>query len=71
MAGGVPQLHAAAPGERLSERTRASISHLTRSALLPFRPRQDIRRLQDMTGNRGAKPKFKTYLVSYFHIDIA
>jgi hypothetical protein len=71
MAGGVPQPHDAAPGERLSERIRASISHLTRLALHPFRPRQDIRRLQDMTGNRGAKPKFKTYLVSYFHIDIA
>ena len=41
-----------------------SISHLTRSALHRCRPRQDIRRLPDMTGNRPAKPKFKTYLIS-------
>lgn len=50
---------------------KAATSHQTRSALHCCRPRQGIRRLKDMTGNRPAKIKFETYLIGYFQIDIA
>jgi len=48
-----------------------TIPHLTRSSLHRCLQRHGISRLPDVTGDRPAKKKFKSYPIGYFHIDIA
>jgi hypothetical protein len=48
-----------------------TIPYLTRSSLHRCLQRHGIGRLPDVEGDRPAKKKFKSYPISYFHIDIA
>jgi transposase-like protein len=48
-----------------------TIPHLTRSALHRCLQRHGITRLPEVTGDKPAKKKFKSYPIGYFHIDIA
>src|SRR3974377_439522 len=48
-----------------------TIPHLTRSSLHRCLQRHRISRLPQLEGEASAKPKFKAYTHSYFHIDIA
>ncbi|HEX2236900.1 MAG TPA: IS481 family transposase, partial [Gammaproteobacteria bacterium] len=48
-----------------------TIPHLTRSALHRCLQRYGISRLPQVTGDKPAKKKFKSYPIGYFHIDIA
>ncbi|OWF56893.1 IS481 family transposase, partial [Xanthomonas vasicola pv. vasculorum] len=48
-----------------------SIPHLTRSSLHRCLQRHGISRLPDITGDKAAKKRFKSYPIGYFHIDIA
>ena len=48
-----------------------TIPHLTRSSLHRCLQRHGIGRLPEVEGDRSAKKKFKSYLIGYFHIDIA
>lgn len=50
---------------------QATIPHLTRSSLHRCLQRHGISRLPDVEDGKGAKRKFKTYPIGYFHIDIA
>lgn len=50
---------------------QSSIPHLTRSSLHRCFQRHGISRLPEITGDKPAKKKFKTYPIGYFHIDIA
>jgi IS30 family transposase len=50
---------------------QASILHLSQSSLHRCFQRHDISRLPEVTGNKPAKKKFKSYPIGYFHIDIA
>jgi transposase InsO family protein len=50
---------------------QATIPDLTRSSLHRCFQRHGISRLPDITGNKPAKKKFKSYPIGYFHIDIA
>jgi hypothetical protein len=50
---------------------KATLPHLTRSALHRCLQRHGISRLPDMEGNKSQKKKFKPYPIGYFHIDIA
>jgi len=50
---------------------QATIPHLTRSSLHRCLQRHGISRLPEVTGDKEPKRKFKTYLIGYFHIDIA
>ena len=50
---------------------RATIPHLTRSALHRCLQRHGISRLPETEGDKPAKKKFKVYPIGYFHIDIA
>ena len=50
---------------------QASIPHLTRSSLHRCLQRHGISRLPDVEGDKPAKKRFKSYLIGYFHIDIA
>src|ERR687898_428539 len=48
-----------------------TIPHLTRSSLHRCLQRHGISRLPEVTGDKPAKKKFKSYPIGYFHIDIA
>jgi len=48
-----------------------SIPCLTRSSLHRCLQRHGISRLQEVTGNKQPKQKFKSYPIGFFHIDIA
>src|SRR3954454_9947335 len=48
-----------------------TLPHLTRSSLHRCLQRHGISRLPDVTGDKPAKKKFKSYPIGYFHIDIA
>jgi transposase InsO family protein len=48
-----------------------TIPHLTRSSLHRCLQRHGISRLPEVTGDKPAKEKFKSYPIGYFHIDIA
>ena len=48
-----------------------TIPHLTRSSLHRCLQRHGISRLPEVEGDKPAKKKFKTYPISFFHIDIA
>mgnify|MGYP001794620824 CR=1 FL=1 len=48
-----------------------TIPHLTRSSHHRCLQRHGISRLPDVTGDKPAKKKFKTYPIGFFHIDIA
>jgi len=50
---------------------QATIPNLTRSSLHRCLQRHGISRLPDVTGDKPAKKKFKSYPIGYFHIDIA
>ena len=50
---------------------RATVPHLTRPSLQRCLQRHNISRLSDAEAAAPAKRKFKTYLLGYFHIDIA
>ncbi len=50
---------------------QATIPHLTRSSLHRCLQRHGISRLPDVSGDKPAKQKFKSYPIGYFHIDIA
>src|ERR687889_2105280 len=50
---------------------QATIPHLTRSSLHRCLQRHGISRLPEVTGDKPAKKKFKSYPIGYFHIDIA
>src|SRR3569832_1415462 len=50
---------------------QATIPHLTRSSLHRCLQRHGISRLPEVSGDKQAKKKFKTYPIGYFHIDIA
>jgi len=50
---------------------QATIPHLTRSSLHRCFQRHGISRLPEVTGDKPAKQKFKSYPIGYFHIDIA
>src|ERR671920_1280000 len=47
---------------------QATIAHLTRSSLHRCLQRHGISRLPEVTGNKPAKKKFKSYPIGYFHI---
>lgn len=48
-----------------------TIPHLTRSSLHRCLQRHGIGRLSDVEGDKPAMKKFKSYPISYFHIDVA
>ena len=48
-----------------------TIPHLTRSSLHRCLQRHGNSRLPEVTGDKPAKRKFKSYPIGYFHIDIA
>lgn len=48
-----------------------TIAHLTRPSFHRCLQRHSISRLPDVEGDKPAKKKFKSYLIGYFHIDIA
>lgn len=48
-----------------------TIPHLTRSSLHRCLQRHGISRLPEVEGDKPDRKKFKTYPISYFHIDIA
>ena len=48
-----------------------SISHLSRSALHRCLQRHGISRLEDVSGDKPKRQKFKRYPIGFFHIDIA
>jgi hypothetical protein len=48
---------------------QATIPNLTRSSLHRCLQRHGISRLPDVTGDKPAKKKFKSYPIGYFHID--
>src|ERR687894_451116 len=48
-----------------------TIPHLTRSSLHRCLQRHGISRVPEVTGDKPAKTKFKSYPIGYFHIDIA
>src|SRR3954454_2085467 len=48
-----------------------TLPHLTRSSLHRCLQRHGISRLPEVTGDKPAKKKFKSYPIGYFHIDIA
>jgi len=50
---------------------RASIPHLTRSALHRCLQRHAISRLPDIGGDKPSRKTFKVYPIGFFHIDIA
>lgn len=50
---------------------RATIPHLTRSALHRCLQRHGISRLPEVAGDKAAKQPFKRYPIGYFHVDIA
>ena len=50
---------------------QATVPHLTRSSLHRCLQRHGISRLPDVDDGKGAKRKFKTYPIGFFHIDIA
>ena len=50
---------------------QATIPHLTRSSLHRCLQRHGISRLPEVEGDKTSKKKFKTYLIGFFHIDIA
>src|ERR687898_3665933 len=50
---------------------QATIPHLTRSSLHRCLQRHGISRLPEVTGDKPAKKKFKSYPIGYFHIDLA
>jgi len=50
---------------------QATIPRLTRSSLHRCLQRHGISQLPDVTGDKPAKKKFKTYPIGFFHIDIA
>ena len=48
-----------------------TIPHLTRSSLHRCLQRHGISRLPEVTGDKPAKKKFKSYPIGFFHMDIA
>ena len=50
---------------------QASIPNLMRSSLHRRLQRHGISRLPQVEGEKTVKSKFKTYLIGFFHIDIA
>jgi hypothetical protein len=46
-----------------------TIPHLTRSSLHRCLQRHGISRLPEVTGDKPAKKKFKSYPIGYFHTD--
>ncbi|KNH03430.1 integrase [Qipengyuania citrea LAMA 915] len=50
---------------------QASMPHLTRTSLHGFLQRHGISQLPKIEGDVPSKPKFKSYPIGYFHIDIA
>ena len=50
---------------------QATIPHLTRSSLHRCLLRHGISRLPDVEGDKPARKKFKSYLIGFFHLDIA
>ena len=50
---------------------QATIPHLTRSSLHRCLQRHGISRLPDVEGDKPTRKKFKSYLIGFFHLDIA
>lgn len=55
----------------MSLRSSGEFPHLTRCSLHRCLQRHGISRLPDVEGDKPAKKRFKSYLIGYFHIDIA
>ena len=63
--------HALLPLDDCLYALKASIPHLTRSALHRCFQRPGISRLPEVEGEKSARSAFKPYPIGYFHIDLA